>query len=208
MRINRITHSNKMGEFIMDVSYKSIIERLIKSLETKDSKFIDPVEKCIDISAKAIMNNNCIFVCGNGGSAATSSHIANDLLCHMKNWKRDPYKIMSLTDNVSTITSLTNDYGFEKVFAKQLEAFGKKGDVIWAFSTSGNSKNCVIALEKAKEMEIITVGITGREGGKMKDISDIWLPVDSDEVTRVEELHMIIAHILGENIEAKVSPTN
>lgn len=192
----------------MKSTFNEIVNSLAKSLLTQDAQFCKPVEECIEVSARAIREDRCIFVCGNGGSAATASHIANDLLCHMKNWNRKGYKIMSLNDNVSAITSLTNDYGFEEVFSKQLAAFGKKGDVIWAFSTSGNSRNCLVAFEKAKELGITTVGITGRKGGKMKELSDIWIPVDSDEVTRVEELHMIYAHILGENIEALVSPMN
>ncbi len=192
----------------MKSTFDEIVSSLVKSLQTEGEQFREPVEKCIEVSARAIQQEHCIFVCGNGGSAATASHIANDLLCHMRNWNRRGYKIMSLNDNVSAITSLTNDYGFEEVFAKQLAAFGQKGDVIWAFSTSGNSRNCLVAFEKAREMGITTVGITGRKGGKMKDLSDIWMPVDADDVTRVEELHMIYAHILGENIEALVSPMN
>ena len=192
----------------MKSTFDEIVSSLVKSLQTEGEQFREPVEKCIEVSARAIQQEHCIFVCGNGGSAATASHIANDLLCHMRNWNRRGYKIMSLNDNVSAITSLTNDYGFEEVFAKQLAAFGQKGDVIWAFSTSGNSRNCLVAFEKARELGITTVGITGRKGGKMKDLSDIWMPVDADDVTRVEELHMIYAHILGENIEALVSPMN
>ena len=190
----------------MKSTFKKIVNDLSASLLTEDERYIHPLETCIEISAAAIRNDHCIFVCGNGGRAATASHIANDLLCHLKNWHRKSYKILSLGDNVSTITSLTNDYGFDEVFARQLEAFGEKGDILWAFSTSGNSKNCLRAFEKAKTLGITTVGITGRGGGKMKDLSDIWIPVDSDEVTRVEELHMIYAHILAENIEAVVSP--
>lgn len=173
---------------------------------THEEQYIQPLEKCIEVSAEAVGRRSCIFVCGNGGSAATASHIANDLLCHLKNWNRESYRILALTDNVSAITSLTNDYGPEEMFSRQLSAFGQKGDILWAFSTSGNSKNCVKAFEKAGELGITTVGITGRSGGRMKELADIWIPVDSDEVTRVEELHMIYAHILAENIEAIVSP--
>lgn len=179
---------------------------MIDSLSTKNRQYIDPVEHCVEVSAEAIKADKYIFVCGNGGSASTASHIANDLLCHLKNWNRKNYKVLALTDNVAAITSLTNDYGFQEVFSKQLKAFGSRGDVLWAFSTSGNSKNCVKAIETAKEMGIYTVGITGSKGGCMKDLADLWMPVASDEVTRVEELHMIYAHILAENIEAVVSP--
>lgn len=190
----------------MDITFNQIAHNLSESLLTKDDKFREPVEKCIEVLAKAIEEDRKVFVCGNGGSAATASHIANDLLCHMRNWERKGYRIMSLTDNVSAITSLTNDYGFDEVFSKQIAVFGEEGDVLWAFSTSGNSSNCVEALKKAKELGMITIGLTGRKGGKMKDICDIWIPVDSDEVTRVEELHMIYAHIIGENVEYIVSP--
>ena len=190
----------------MDCAFEQIVKRMIDSLSTKNRQYIDPVEHCVEVSAEAIKADKYIFVCGNGGSASTASHIANDLLCHLKNWNRKNYKVLALTDNVAAITSLTNDYGFQEVFSRQLKAFGSRGDVLWAFSTSGNSKNCVKAIETAKEMGIYTVGITGSKGGCMKDLADLWMPVASDEVTRVEELHMIYAHILAENIETVVSP--
>lgn len=190
----------------MKSTFGEIVKELAKSLLTEEKEYIEPLEKCIELSAEAIQKDNCIFVCGNGGSAATASHIANDLLCHLKNWNRRSYKILALTDNVAAITSLTNDFGFDQVFARQLEAFGKRDDILWAFSTSGNSKNCLEAICQAKKMGILTVGFTGRKGGAMKDTADLWIPVDSDEVTRIEELHMIYAHILAENIETLVSP--
>ncbi len=190
----------------MKSTFGEIVKELAKSLLTEEKEYIEPLEKCIELSAEAIQKDNCIFVCGNGGSAATASHIANDLLCHLKNWNRRSYKILALTDNVAAITSLTNDFGFDQVFARQLEAFGKRDDILWAFSTSGNSKNCLEAICQAKKMGILTVGFTGRKGGVMKDTADLWIPVDSDEVTRIEELHMIYAHILAENIETLVSP--
>lgn len=186
--------------------FDEIVQRLTASLLTQNEQYKKPVEKCIEVSAQAVKMGRYIFTCGNGGSAATASHIANDLLCHMKNWDRKGYRILALNDNISAITSLTNDYGFEQIFAKQLEALGGKGDVLWAFSTSGNSKNCLCAIETAKKKAITAVGFTGKSGGKMRELCDIWVPVDSDEVTRVEELHMIYAHIIGENVEAIVSP--
>lgn len=190
----------------MESTFREIVRKLSDSLLTNEGIYTKPIEACIAISAKAIEEDRCIFVCGNGGSASTASHIANDMMCHMRNWKRKGYRMMSLNDNVSVITSLTNDYGFDEVFSKQISVFGNKGDVLWAFSTSGNSKNCIAAIETAKRMKITTVGFTGMSGGKMKELCDIWIPVCSDDVTRVEELHMIYAHIIGENVEAIVSP--
>lgn len=190
----------------MDNSFESIGNRLVKSLTTQDTKYIEPVQTCVRIFAEAIREKKRIFTCGNGGSASTASHIANDLMCHMRNWNREGYRVLSLTDNMSAVTSMTNDYGFDFIFARQLEVFGESGDVLWTFSTSGNSKNCVEAVKAAKQMGIQSVALTGRGGGTLKDLCDVWVPVDSDEVTRVEELHMIYAHIIGENVEAILSP--
>lgn len=192
----------------MKNTFQEIVHKLSASLLTENEVYVKPVDECIRVFAEAIKKDHCIFVCGNGGSAVTASHIANDMMCHMRNWNRKGYRMMSLTDNVSAVTSLTNDYGFDDIFSKQISTFGAEGDVLWSFSTSGNSKNCVSALVKAREMGLVTVALTGRGGGKMKDLCDIWVPVDSDEVTRVEELHMIYAHIIGENVEAIVSPVD
>lgn len=190
----------------MNSTYSDILNDLVKILLNPDCKYKEAVEECIRISAKTIKNDGRILVCGNGGSAATASHIANDLMCHMRNWNRKGYRVMALTDNCSAVTSLTNDYGFDQVFAKQVDVFGESGDVLWAFSTSGNSKNCIEGIKKAREKGLKTAAFTGRAGGAMAKISDIWVPVDSEDVTRVEEIHMIYAHIIGENIEAIVSP--
>lgn len=190
----------------MKNTFKEIVHKLSDCLLVEDDAFEKPVGECIRVIAEAIKADRCIFVCGNGGSAATASHIANDMMCHMRNWDRKGYRMISLTDNVSAVTSLTNDYGFDDIFSKQISTFGTKGDVLWSFSTSGNSKNCVSALIKARELGLTTVALTGRGGGRMKELCDIWIPVNSDEVTRVEELHMIYAHIIGENVEAIVSP--
>lgn len=186
--------------------FQQTLQTLAGILHSRAESGQEAVERCIQVSAQAVREDHRIFVCGNGGSAATASHIANDLLCHMKNWNRKNYRVMALTDNVSVITSISNDYGFDQIFSKQIQAFGEPGDVLWSFSTSGNSPNCAVAAEQAKKQGVLTVGFTGKKGGKLKEICDIWIPVDSDEVTRVEELHLIYAHMIGEQIEASVSP--
>lgn len=169
-------------------------------------QYIQPSLDCIAMTAETLKNGGAIFFCGNGGSASTASHLANDLSCHMKNWNREGYKCICINDSTSIITSLTNDYGFECIFSRQVENLGKAGDIIWAFSTSGNSKNVVRAVESAKKMGIKTVAFTGRGGGKLKDLCDLWVPCNSDEVTRVEELHMIYGHSIALGVEAVVSP--
>ena len=144
--------------------------------------------------------------CGNGGSAATASHIANDLSCHMKNWQRDAYRIVCLNDSPAVLTSMTNDYGFEHVFEKPLLGLADAGDVLWGFSTSGNSGNVVAAVEAARAHNILTVGFTGKRGGKLRDLVDVWVPTPSDDVIQVENLHLILAHAIAVSVEAIVSP--
>jgi D-sedoheptulose 7-phosphate isomerase len=124
----------------------------------------------------------------------------------MKNWHREGYKVICLNDSTAVLTSLTNDYGFEHVFSKPLEALSSEGDVLWAFSTSGNSKNVIQAVEAAKKRNLKSVVFTGRNGGKLKTMGDVWVSVNSDDVLRVEELHMIYAHSIAVSVEALVSP--
>lgn len=190
----------------MSSIFEKNIHDLVTALNSITVENRAEADKAIEITAEALKAGKKILACGNGGSAATVSHIANDLVCHMKNWHRKGYRVLSLCDSTSVITSLTNDYGFETVFEKQVDAFGEAGDVLWAFSSSGNSKNVVAAIHKARELGIKTIGFTGQKGGAMKDIVDVWLPCPSDEVMRVEEMHMIYAHCVSESVEAIVSP--
>ena len=190
----------------MSAIFTKNISDLAKTLASITQEGMAAADIAIDKTATALKSGKKIMACGNGGSAATVSHIVNDLVCHMKNWNRKGYRVLSLCDSTAVLTSLTNDYGFETVFAKQVEAFGEKGDVLWAFSSSGNSKNVVEAIHIAKALGIFCVAFTGKKGGAMKDIADVWVGVPSDEVMRVEELHMIYAHCVSESVEAIVSP--
>ncbi len=186
--------------------FRDNIYRLIKNLESIHSQHELAIEAAVRLSAGVITGGNKLFLCGNGGSAATASHVANDLLCHMKNWARKGYAAICLNDSAAAITSLTNDFGFEHIFEKMLAALAKRGDALWAFSTSGNSSNVIKAMNTAKELGMQTVAFTGAHGGKMKALADVWLPAPSDEVMRVEELHMVFAHCVAESVEAIASP--
>ena len=163
-------------------------------------------QEAVRLTAQAIGAKKKLFLCGNGGSAATASHIANDLSCHMKNWQRDAYRIVCLNDSPAVLTSMTNDYGFEHVFEKPLLGLADAGDVLWGFSTSGNSGNVVAAVEAARAHNILTVGFTGKRGGKLRDLVDVWDPTPSDDVIQVENLHLILAHAIAVSVEAIVSP--
>jgi D-sedoheptulose 7-phosphate isomerase len=186
--------------------FRNNIGHLKKSIISIDDDHMTSICKCIQLTRETILSGKKLMLCGNGGSAATASHITNDLLCHMKNWDRKGYPVLSLNDSPVILTSLTNDYGYDQVFVKQIRALGEPEDMLWAFSTSGNSENIIKAVEEAKQHNIITIVFTGRDGGKLKTMCDVWIRVNSDEVMRIEELHLIYAHCIAESVEALVSP--
>ena len=166
--------------------------------ETK--KLAGTVGKAADAVKKALSAGNKVLVCGNGGSAADSQHFAAELVGRfMKERKAMP--AIALTTDTSIITALGNDYGFEKIFERQVEALGRPGDVLVAISTSGNSENLIRAcrLAKTRNMEIIT--LLGRGGGKMKGLGGIQIIVDSDKTARIQEMHELILHAICKEIE-------
>ena len=137
-----------------------------------------------------------IFVFGNGGSAATASHMVCDLIKNTVKPDRARLKVIGLADNVPTITAYANDEGYEYVFARPLESLGEAGDVAIAVSGSGDSPNVLKGVETARRKGLATIGLTGIGGGKLKDLVDICLVVPSDSMEQVEDMHMIIDHLL------------
>lgn len=139
-----------------------------------------------------------VFFIGNGGSAATASHFANDLAFGTNEYKQ-PFRVISLTDNVPVLTALGNDFGYEEIFVRQLRVLGKQGDVLVAISASGNSPNLIKAFESAKTIGIKTVAITAFDGGKMKAMADegIHVPTEPKEYGPAEDVHMILDHLVG-----------
>lgn len=156
------------------------------------------IEKFIDLLIDARKSNQQIFFIGNGGSAATSSHFSNDIGIGTRT-KNLHFKTISLTDNVAILTALGNDEGYIKIFTKQLELYLNPKDVIVAISASGNSPNIIDALEFAKMKGARIVGLSGFDGGKLKELSDISIhvPTPKGEYGPVEDLHMIIDHLVG-----------
>jgi len=152
------------------------------------------VELILDVRERG----STIFFIGNGGSAATASHFANDLAFGTKEYKK-PFKVMSITDNVPVLTALGNDYGYEDIFVRQLKVYGEKGDMLVGISASGNSQNIINTLEYASTIGIKTVSLTAFDGGKMREISDhnIHIPTDNKEYGPAEDLHMILDHLIS-----------
>lgn len=155
----------------------------------------DDFSKILGACHSAIKNGNKILFCGNGGSAADAQHLATELTVRFIN-DRAPIAALALTTDTSTLTAAGNDMGFDHIFSRQIEALGKKGDVLFAISTSGNSPNILNALKTAREKEIKTVALTGRDGGKMIALSDQSLIVPAQETARIQEMHILLGHML------------
>jgi D-sedoheptulose 7-phosphate isomerase len=139
-----------------------------------------------------------VFFIGNGGSASTASHFANDLSIGTNDYDR-PFRAISLVDNISIITAISNDFGYDEVFVKQLRIFGEKGDVLVGISASGNSANLIKAFDYASTAGIKTVAITAFDGGKMKTLADegIHVPTEPKEYGPAEDAHMVLDHLVG-----------
>ena len=167
----------------------------------------EQISKNIEISADMIANSlkssGTIFWCGNGGSAADSQHIAAEFVGRFKKDRR-PLRSISLTTDTSVLTCVANDYSYEEIFSRQLNALGRDGDVLVAITTSGQSENIKQALIQARNMGIKTIGLLGKNGGVCKDYSDISLIVPSDTTARIQEVHILIEHLLCELVEQKL----
>ena len=152
------------------------------------------VETLLDARERGVT----IFFIGNGGSAATASHFANDLSFGTNDYEK-PFKVMSLTDNVPVVTALGNDFGYDDIFIRQLKIYAEKGDVVVGISASGNSQNLLEAFEYATQAGIITVALTAFNGGKLKEIADqgIHIPTGIKEYGPAEDIHMILDHLIS-----------
>jgi D-sedoheptulose 7-phosphate isomerase len=185
-----------------------IIGKILEDSLSVKRQTIDHYRKRIieaaDRLAECIVAGNKILIFGNGGSAADSQHIAAELVNRFK-IERPPLAAIALTTDTSILTSVGNDYDFEQLFAKQVAALGRQGDIAWGISTSGNSPNVVAAINKARQMGLYTLAMTGR-GGKMAGIADLVLPVDSDDTPRIQETQITVAHILCDLVDRILFP--
>lgn len=183
---------------------KDIVTKSYKdSIHSKEAFFKQNLQLVIqsaELIADAFKTDKKLLVCGNGGSAADAQHIAAEFVNRFV-IERPPLPALALSTDTSIITSIGNDYSFDQIFSKQVKAIGKEGDVLLAISTSGDSKNVVMALKAARDMGIKTIGLTGRGGGKMAKMVDILLNVDSDVTARTQEVHITAGHIICELVD-------
>ena len=162
------------------------------------------LEDASKLIVEALKCGNKVLLCGNGGSAADAQHIAAELTGRYKSERRG-LPAIALTTDTSALTAISNDYGYARVFDRQVEALANHGDLLIGISTSGNSDNIISALGTAKELGCTTLGLSGRDGGKMNDLCDVNLVVPSDDTPRIQEMHILFGHILCQIVDDNFS---
>tara|TARA_B100000989_G_scaffold27049_2_gene17453 strand:+ start:14813 stop:15394 length:582 start_codon:yes stop_codon:yes gene_type:complete len=179
---------------------KNTIDKLLKSEQTTKN-----LQEVVEIVFNTLSTGKKLLLCGNGGSAADAQHIAAEFTGRFFK-DRNALFAEALHVNSSYMTAVANDYGFEKVYSRLLEAKGIKDDVLIAISTSGNSPNIVNAVQKAKEIGMITISFTGQNDSKIKDLSQICLQSPSKNTPRIQEIHILFGHIICQLVEEKIFP--
>ena len=173
-------------------SYIDYLSSVLNNISLTD------IEKFVEVLLEARERESSIFFIGNGGSAATASHFANDIAIGTRTYEK-PFRAISLCDNQAVITAIANDDGYEEIFSQQLQVLLKMQDVVVAISASGNSPNLLDAIDTAKKMNAITVGISAFDGGKMKEMVDvsIHVPTEKGEYGPAEDAHMVLDHLVS-----------
>ena len=182
---------------------KSSVENYTRVLNDKNLQA--NIEKIVEFSVKAFKDDKKMLFCGNGGSASDAQHIAAELSGRFYT-NRPPLYAEALHVNSSYMTAVANDFGYDETYARMLEACGRKGDILVGISSSGNSLNVVKALKKANELGLTTIGFTGSRGGEMNSICDIMIKVPSDDTPRIQEVHILVGHIICQLIEEEMFP--
>ncbi|MBR6438855.1 MAG: D-sedoheptulose 7-phosphate isomerase [Bacteroidales bacterium] len=189
------------------ISVENIIKDSVnvKQLIINDKELIKRINDAAMMCVESLKNGGKIHFCGNGGSAADAQHLAAELSGRFY-YDRPPLNAEALHVNTSYLTAVANDYSYDVIYSRMLQASAKKGDVFVGISTSGNSANILKAIEVAKEIGVKTIGMTGETGGKMAGVCDILLNVPSKCTPRIQESHIMIGHIICEIIEATIFP--
>ena len=187
----------------MKKTIKDIIKESVKAKNRLLESESENIEKAARLIIGSLRKGGKLIVFGNGGSAADSQHMVAELVGRFKK-ERKALGAIALTTNTSTITALANDYGYDATFSRQIEALGRDGDVALGISTSGNSKNVLKAIKKAKALGITTIALAGKKGGSLGKACDLAIIVPSDDTPRIQESHLLICHILCELVEKEM----
>jgi D-sedoheptulose 7-phosphate isomerase len=167
-----------------------------KLLTTLGTIELGKVDAIIGVLARARDEGRQIFVCGNGGSAATANHFACDMVKGASYGRDKRFRIMALSEQIPTLTAYANDVGYDAVFVEQLKNFAREGDVLIALSGSGNSPNVVRAVEYANSIGCLTIGLSGRNGGKLQPLAKLSVHIPEDHMGRIEDAHMVVCHMI------------
>lgn len=193
-----------MNPRIKEVLTESIF---VKQSLLSNEELLDTLNKVIDTTIIALKADRKVLFCGNGGSAADAQHLASELSGKLY-LDRPALFAEALHVNSSATTAIANDYGYDQIFSRQIEAKGQQGDVLYALSTSGNSPNILNAIEAAKKKFMVVIGMTNAEGGKMKNRCDYLLQMPTLDTPRCQEAHIVLGHIICELVEAAMFPKN
>lgn len=166
---------------------------------------MDAIIWAADAIRSCLKHGGKLMICGNGGSAADAQHIAAEFTGRFEKDKRLPLAAIALTTDTSALTAIANDYGFDQIFWRQVRALGKQGDVLMGISTSGESDNVCLAMGLAKSFGITTIGLAGARSCRMRDLSDIFIPIESEKTARVQEVHILVAHIICSLVEKRAN---
>lgn len=177
--------------------------RVIADLQD-DSALLSDFERCVELCERALQQGHKLLFIGNGGSAADAQHLAAELVVRFKLTRRG-LPALALTVDSSALTAIGNDFGFDQLFSRQIEALGQKGDVLIALTTSGNSVNVLKAVPVAQSIGIQVVAMTGAHGGSIADIADLCLRMPSDDTPRIQEAHTLLGHMLCDLLEQRLS---
>lgn len=186
----------------MEIIKNRFAEHIALAKQVTESEIMVLVEQSADIIKEAIKNGNKVLFCGNGGSAADSQHLAAEFVGRFQ-VERKGLPAIALTVDTSILTAVANDYGYDTVFARQVEALGQAGDVLVGLSTSGNSKNVLAAIDIAHEKGMKCIGLTAQGGGKMLNACDICMAIPTPVTARAQEMHILIGHILCELVDGE-----
>ena len=192
--------SHKSGGTVNRIIGQRLADHLEVLQKLMDSDLPEKLETCAKYIEKALAEGHKVLFCGNGGSAADSQHLAAEFVGRFQK-ERKGLPAIALTVDTSILTAVANDYGYDTVFARQVQALGEPGDVLVGISTSGNSKNVLLAIEEAKAKGITCIGMTAEGGGKMASACDTCLAVPAKVTARAQEMHILMGHILCELVD-------
>jgi D-sedoheptulose 7-phosphate isomerase len=195
---------------VAGAAVSAVLDYLVRSRDViqaaiDDPAFADAIRDIVEVTATALDKGHKLLLAGNGGSAADAQHLAGEMLSRL-NYDRAPVAAIALTTDTSVLTAIGNDYGYERLFERQILGLGCAGDVFIAISTSGRSANILRAIDAARQKQIVTVGLTGRTGGEMASRCDICLHAPSDSTPLIQQIHITAGHIICGFVEERLFP--